>query len=625
MGIIYYNIIMLKHILSLISINVYLIYVVNTHILIMGILFLIFFPIMVAFVRKHISFKVFMYSFLFVILIMAIGTYVQLVFGLNYNLWASFDLSSIDFVHDSVFNFACTFNLIALFMILLLLLLSTMVIMFGFEYLARDIIQYSSIQLLVTFTGIVLLFVTSNTLSQMYFCWELAGTLSYQLLIIYTARLRTASALARAYSAGRASDTFLCYASIMIVDLVSTDYVPVINLIWPFIGVETYCIIMVMDLVILDIIAVLLLLAGIAKSAQFIFLIWLPDAMEAPTPASALIHSSTLVVLGLYIIFKLYPVITMSTLALNMLYIVSTLTIFYSSFFAMYTGDFKKSIAYSTIGQIAYIYFMLSVYGYFEAFAYLILHAICKAAVFVIAGYIIHLCGGYTTYRHMGGLFRFIPHIALLYVILLLTLAGFPLLTGFYTKELILHRLFKFSTPTQIFVIGLWLYSVAFSILYLIKLIHLPIFGTPRMSYYRFKKIAEHFKKNHIEGITNFKLIRYYSRMQSHLLMGYFTFIVILLLTVIALFSNEFMHAIINTMYFNITQFPAMIIHQISIIQNTPISLMLAIKTITKITIVLVATVALYTIKPKAMTKQTLIAMQITTVAFLCIILFILL
>lgn len=137
----------------------------------------------------------------------------------------------------------------------------------------------------------------------------MAGFLSYQLLIIYTARLRAASALNRAYSIGRASDTAVFLLTALSYALFSTDYVSLINTLAPFVNDDMLSFVGLGLINIIDALTVVLIFASICKSAQFICLIWLPDAMEAPTPASALIHSSTLVIMGIVMMFKYFPLL----------------------------------------------------------------------------------------------------------------------------------------------------------------------------------------------------------------------------------------------------------------------------------------------------------------------------
>jgi NADH:ubiquinone oxidoreductase subunit 5 (subunit L)/multisubunit Na+/H+ antiporter MnhA subunit len=163
--------------------------------------------------------------------------------------------------------------------------------------------------------------------------------------------------------------------------------------------------------------------------------------MEAPTPASALIHSSTLVVIGIFLLLRLYILLFYSAVLCNLLLCIGSLTILYGSFCAIITFDLKKAVAYSTISQIGYLICGCGLLAYNETIIFLMMHAVCKALLFICVGYIIHLFGGMTTLRKMGGIFYIIPAFGFFFIFLCCSLAGMPYTLGFYSKELIVGRL----------------------------------------------------------------------------------------------------------------------------------------------------------------------------------------
>jgi NADH:ubiquinone oxidoreductase subunit 5 (subunit L)/multisubunit Na+/H+ antiporter MnhA subunit len=169
--------------------------------------------------------------------------------------------------------------------------------------------------------------------------------------------------------------------------------------------------------------------------------------MEAPTPASALIHSSTLVVMGIFMLMRFSFLFSNVTYILLIMQFVGALTILYGSIFSTLTGDLKKAVAFSTISQVGYLYCGCGLLAIRETLIYLVIHAICKAMLFVFVGYIIHLFGGTTSLRRMGGLFYIAPDISLYVVTLCLILSGAPYTIGFIAKEFILYRMMSCFGP----------------------------------------------------------------------------------------------------------------------------------------------------------------------------------
>ncbi len=208
----------------------------------------------------------------------------------------------------------------------------------------------------------------------------------------------------------------------------------------------------VMDTKSFNVIALCIFSAASCKCAQFILFVWLPDAMEAPTPASALIHSSTLVVMGIFMILRFSPMFKISTLVLYVALIVGATTILYGAVFSVQTGDLKKAVAYSTISQIGYLYCGCGLLALRETLVYLVVHAVCKAMLFIFVGYIVHLFGGTTSLRKMGGIFYIAPDVAIYVFTLALILSGAPYTIGFIAKEFIIGHLLCSGGPVMCYV-----------------------------------------------------------------------------------------------------------------------------------------------------------------------------
>lgn len=174
--------------------------------------------------------------------------------------------------------------------------------------------------------------------------------------------------------------------------------------------------------------------------------------MEAPTPASALIHSSTLVVMGVYLLLRFSGCFINSLQLLNYIAIVGAMTVAYGSIFAILTSDLKKMVAYSTISQIGYLICGFGFLAIYETLYYLIVHALCKALLFVFVGSIIHLCGGMTTLRKMGGIFYTKPFVGFGLFILCTALAGCPYTAGFLAKDFLILHFFSTYSVSSFFI-----------------------------------------------------------------------------------------------------------------------------------------------------------------------------
>lgn len=186
-----------------------------------------------------------------------------------------------------------------------------------------------------------------------------------------------------------------------------------------------------------------LVLSGGIKAAQFFAHVWLPDAMEAPTPASALIHSSTLVVAGVFLIIRFGVVLEFTLLTNHLLIVLGALTLSFGSITAIFQNDIKKLVAYSTISQIGYLVCGCGFGCYEEVLIYLIIHALNKAFLFVLVGYTVHFFNGNTDMRQMGGAYLYSFDIAVLLFGVCLNLAGLPYSAGFLGKEFLLFQVLR--------------------------------------------------------------------------------------------------------------------------------------------------------------------------------------
>jgi len=186
-----------------------------------------------------------------------------------------------------------------------------------------------------------------------------------------------------------------------------------------------------------------LALTGMIKSAQFFFHVWFPDAMEAPTPASALIHSSTLVVAGVYLVIR-FSILFEFTVFINyFMAIFGAITLSFAALIAIFQNDIKKLVAYSTISQIGYLVCGCGFCCFEEVFLYLVTHALNKAFLFILVGYLVHFFNHNTDMRQMGGSYVYSLDVLVFLLSLGFNLSGLPYSAGFFSKEFLLFQLFK--------------------------------------------------------------------------------------------------------------------------------------------------------------------------------------
>jgi NADH:ubiquinone oxidoreductase subunit 5 (subunit L)/multisubunit Na+/H+ antiporter MnhA subunit len=219
-----------------------------------------------------------------------------------------------------------------------------------------------------------------------------------------------------------------------------------------------------------------LALSGGIKAAQFFSHVWLPDAMEAPTPASALIHSSTLVVAGVFLIIRFSVVFEFTLFTNYVLILLGAVTLAFGSITATFQQDIKKLVAYSTISQIGYLVCGCGFCCYEEVLLYLIIHALNKAFLFVLVGYTVHFFAGNTDMRQMGGFYIYSFDLTVLFFGVCVNLAGIPYSAGFIGKELLLFQVLR-DDFLSLIVRGCWMASFFFTPIYMLMLVFLVLFG----------------------------------------------------------------------------------------------------------------------------------------------------
>jgi len=318
------------------------------------------------------------------------------------------------------------------------------------------------------FTFFMLILVAGDNYFIMFIGWEGIGISSYLLINFWYTRIQANKSGIKALTVNRVGDMFLSVGFFAIFWVFgNVDYATVFS-VAPYINESA-----------ITIIGLLLLVGAMAKSAQIGLHTWLPDAMEGPTPVSALIHAATLVTAGVYLMLRSSPIIEYGPTVLVVVTWVGALTAFFAATTGLLQNDLKRVIAYSTCSQMGYLFMTVGLSQYNVALFHLVNHAFFKALLFLAAGAVIHGMADQQDLRRLGGLVNFLPFTYTAILIGSLSLMAFPFLTGFYSKDLILEvALGQYEVSGNI---AYWLgtISAVFTAFYSFRLISLTFFTVP--------------------------------------------------------------------------------------------------------------------------------------------------
>jgi len=315
---------------------------------------------------------------------------------------------------------------------------SALVHVYSIGYMSHDPFKPRFMSYLSLFTFSMLTLVVSDNFLQLFFGWEGVGLCSYLLIGFWYKKETANNAAIKAFVVNRVGDFGLAIGIFLIFTHFGTINFNEIFELAPqyadkkinFLGVEGD---------IITLICLFLFIGAMGKSAQFLLHTWLPDAMEGPTPVSALIHAATMVTAGVFLVVRCSPLFEFSQTALNVVAIVGMITALFAASVALVQNDIKKIIAYSTCSQLGYMFFAAGVGAYHVAIFHLFTHAFFKALLFLGSGSVIHAFKDEQDIRNMGGVWKKIPYTYILMLIGTLALTGFPFLSGFYSKDAIIE------------------------------------------------------------------------------------------------------------------------------------------------------------------------------------------
>jgi len=354
-------------------------------------------------------------------------------------------------------------------MLVVVTLISALVHLFSLGYMKGDVRYSRYYAYLGLFSFSMLGLVLSNNILMMYIFWELVGICSYLLIGHWYERKSAADAGKKAFIVNRVGDTGF-FIGIM---LVFTQLHTVL-----FKGIFDGIANGQLSGTLLTVAGILIFCGAVGKSAQFPLHVWLPDAMEGPTPVSALIHAATMVAAGVYLVARVYPMLTGD--ALTVIAYVGVITAFISATIAITQNDIKKVLAYSTISQLGYMIMGLGVGAFSAGFFHLVTHAAFKAGLFLGSGSVIYAMHHEQDMRQMGGLRRKMPITYWSFVIFSLSIAGIPFTSGFLSKDSILAGALAYGRLSGNYLIPVIAYGVVFlTAMYMFRLIIMTFHGEP--------------------------------------------------------------------------------------------------------------------------------------------------
>jgi len=401
-----------------------------------------------------------------------------LIFYKVFNESYTNNLDVLTWINSGTFNVNWSIKIDALSSVMLVVvtLVSSIVHIYSIGYMSHDPHKQRFMSYLSLFTFSMLMLVTSDNFLQLFFGWEGVGLCSYFLIGFWFKKESANAAAIKAFVVNRVGDFGFALGIFLIFYLFGTvNYTEVFELIpqslekeLSFLGINFNAI---------NLVCILLFIGAMGKSAQIFLHTWLPDAMEGPTPVSALIHAATMVTAGVFLVVRCSPIYEYSPLALNIITIVGMSTAFFAATVALAQDDIKKIIAYSTCSQLGYMFFAAGVGAYNVAMFHLFTHAFFKALLFLGSGSVIHSFKDEQNINLMGGVWKKLPYTWVLMIIGTLALTGFPFLSGFYSKDAIIEFAYLRGNTAGYFAAGIGIFTALLTSIYSWRLLFKTFHG----------------------------------------------------------------------------------------------------------------------------------------------------
>ena len=387
-------------------------------------------------------------------------------------------------------NWSINVDALSSVMLVVVTLISAIVHVYSIGYMSHDPHKPRFMAYLSLFTFFMLMLVTSDNFLQLFFGWEGVGLCSYFLIGFWFKKENANAAAIKAFVVNRVGDLGFALGFFLIFYLFGTvNYNEVFQLVPNILNKEISF--LGLNVNSINLICVLLFIGAMGKSAQLFLHTWLPDAMEGPTPVSALIHAATMVTAGVFLVVRCSPIYEFSQFALNLITIIGMSTALFAATVALVQNDIKKIIAYSTCSQLGYMFFAAGVGAYNVAMFHLFTHAFFKALLFHGSGSIIHSFKDEQDIREMGGVWKKLPYTWILMIIGTLALTGFPFLSGFYSKDAIIEFAYLRGNTPGYFAVGIGIFTAFLTSIYSWRLLLKTFHGTYNNKKINYESIHE--------------------------------------------------------------------------------------------------------------------------------------
>ena len=414
-------------------------------------------------------------SFLFFAMLLSWVAFAQIGFGNHDQRIPLFTwIISADFKVD----WALRIDTLTAVMLVVVTTVSALVHLYSIGYMAEDPCRPRFMSYLSLFTFAMLALVTSDNLAQLFFGWEGVGLASYLLIGFWYHKPEANAAAIKAFVVNRIGDFGFALGIFAVFMMMGTIDLDTIFAQAPTLTGKTINF-FVWHADALTLICLLLFMGAMGKSAQFLLHTWLPDAMEGPTPVSALIHAATMVTAGVFMVARLSPLFELSPNALAVVTLVGATTAFFAATVGLVQNDIKRIVAYSTCSQLGYMFVAMGVGAYSVGMFHLFTHAFFKALLFLGSGSVIMAMHHEQDIRNMGGLKNKIPFTYWTMVIGTLALTGFPFTAGYFSKDAIVEAAFSGKNPFAIYAFVMTVVAAGLTAFYSWRLIFKTFHGAP--------------------------------------------------------------------------------------------------------------------------------------------------
>jgi NADH-quinone oxidoreductase subunit L len=425
-------------------------------------------------------------------LLVASAACALIIFADVYNSETTQNITLISWISsgDFVANWSLKLDRLSAIMLVVVTVVSSLVHIYSTAYMHEDKSIARFMSYLSLFTFFMLILVTADNFLQLFVGWEGVGVASYLLIGFWFKKQSANAAAMKAFIANRVGDFGLIIAIALIyLTFGSVEYDKVFGAVSSHVG-QTFTL-FGHAFNAIDTICVLLFIGAMGKSAQIGLHVWLADAMEGPTPVSALIHAATMVTAGVFLVARCSPIFEFSPDARLLVTIIGATTALFAATIAITQNDIKKIIAYSTCSQLGYMFFACGVSAYSAAIFHLATHAFFKALLFLGAGSVIHAMHHEQDIQKMGGIWKKIPFTYAMMWIGSLALAGFPPFAGFYSKDVILEAAFMSESPFGKMAYVMGILAAFLTAFYSWRLLFLTFHGKTRADHHTFDHAHE--------------------------------------------------------------------------------------------------------------------------------------